>query len=397
MLRSWLVRWLLRSKCLLSTECREMHHNCSAIGFTDLVDLIALCEQARCGVDGKTVTDLSVRKTLRVAADRVSVEWPALSAAAEDLGRGAPWARRWRGGGAARRAGVPARGLLQAARGLDQAPAAPARRAGVPARGLLQAARGLDQAPAARATLVLDTGLAMERSVGGVLHVGDAPWVSCGAGSYAAWHTNAEHHVTELVSGHRVVAMYNLLQSEPVLQTADRFVDEAEVAVLVEHLKRNAATYVRRFSKEEIATLTIFSPRTEESSQRRDPAEWSAPHRPWSARHKQSWNCYKDHREFIGFWLMRQYVSDAGVVRCANLNGADADLRAAVAQEFGVPLAHIECRVVCHYGHGEERLYDEIEESDDDAVSEVGRDDGVYADYECPEGSVYVGECRSSE
>ncbi|CUG74292.1 Hypothetical protein, putative, partial [Bodo saltans] len=60
---------------------------------SDVGELIALCEQARCGVDGMTVTDLSVRKTLRVAADRVSVEWPALSAAAEDcaahLGLGA--------------------------------------------------------------------------------------------------------------------------------------------------------------------------------------------------------------------------------------------------------------------------------------------------------------------
>ncbi|CUE60479.1 Hypothetical protein, putative, partial [Bodo saltans] len=30
----------------------------------DVGELIALCEQARCGVNGKTVTDLSVRKTL---------------------------------------------------------------------------------------------------------------------------------------------------------------------------------------------------------------------------------------------------------------------------------------------------------------------------------------------
>ena len=47
-------------------------------------DLISMCEQARCGVNGKCVTDLTVRNTLRVAADRVSVEWPAMSEAVED-------------------------------------------------------------------------------------------------------------------------------------------------------------------------------------------------------------------------------------------------------------------------------------------------------------------------
>ncbi|CUF32654.1 Hypothetical protein, putative, partial [Bodo saltans] len=204
--------------------------------------------------------------------------------------------------------------------------------------------------------------------------------------------------------GHRVVAMYNLLQSEPVLQSiVGRVVDEAEVAVLVEHLKRNAATYVSRFSKEEIANADdLFATYCKESSQRRDPVEMPAPHQPWSARRNQSWNCYKDHREFVGFWLMRQYVSDAGVVRSANLNGADADLLAAVAQEFGVPLAHIECRVVCHYEDGEYRgddgeewSNDVIEKSAAGAVSDV--DDGIYADYECPEESVYVGRGRTSK
>ncbi|CUE67848.1 Hypothetical protein, putative [Bodo saltans] len=47
-------------------------------------DLISMCEQARCGVNGKCVTDLTVRNTLRVAADRASVEWPAMSQAVED-------------------------------------------------------------------------------------------------------------------------------------------------------------------------------------------------------------------------------------------------------------------------------------------------------------------------
>ncbi|CUI15363.1 Hypothetical protein, putative, partial [Bodo saltans] len=47
-------------------------------------DLISTCEQACCGVNGKSVTDLTVRNTLRVAADRVSVEWPAMSEAVED-------------------------------------------------------------------------------------------------------------------------------------------------------------------------------------------------------------------------------------------------------------------------------------------------------------------------
>ncbi|CUI15361.1 Hypothetical protein, putative, partial [Bodo saltans] len=87
-------------------------------------DLISMCEQAPFDVNGSAVTDLTVRNTLRVAADRVSVEWPAISQAVEDcaahLGLGS---------------GVTAQlhdvlvyrpgGLLQAPRGLDQAPASP--------------------------------------------------------------------------------------------------------------------------------------------------------------------------------------------------------------------------------------------------------------------------------
>ncbi|CUF32232.1 Hypothetical protein, putative, partial [Bodo saltans] len=52
------------------------------------------------------------------------------------------------------------------------------------------------------------------------------------------------------------------------------------------------------------------------------------------------------------FWLVRQYPSNEGIVRNSMLNGADADLVEAVARKFGVPLGHIECRVVYKYESG---------------------------------------------
>jgi hypothetical protein len=50
-------------------------------------ELRALCNQAQCGVRKETVTDLSVRKTLRAPPGKVGVEWAGLQAALEELER----------------------------------------------------------------------------------------------------------------------------------------------------------------------------------------------------------------------------------------------------------------------------------------------------------------------
>jgi hypothetical protein len=51
-------------------------------------ELRALCNQAHCGVRNVTVTDLTVRKTLRAPPGKVGVEWAGLQAALEELERG---------------------------------------------------------------------------------------------------------------------------------------------------------------------------------------------------------------------------------------------------------------------------------------------------------------------
>ncbi|CUE60470.1 Hypothetical protein, putative, partial [Bodo saltans] len=208
--------------------------------------------------------------------------------------------------------------------------------------------------------------------------VGDKPWVSCGAGSYAAWHTNAEHHVTEVVSGHRVVAMYNLLHSEPVLPDAaarplpevtheapvlpgERITVKKEITALMKHLEDNAAHYVRRFDSlfVKYAKRRGKSPVYIESSSATPKVEEDS----WDARCRAPWDANNKPQEFVGFWLMRQYPSRDGIVRNSKLNGADADLLEAVAQQFGVPLWHIECRVVHHYEEGETAQGTKVESS----------------------------------
>ncbi|CUE60509.1 Hypothetical protein, putative, partial [Bodo saltans] len=333
----------------------------------DVGELIALCEQARGGVNGKTVMDRSACKTLRVAADRVSVVWPAMSHAVTDC---------------AAHLGLGAGVTAQLHDVLVYQPG-----------DFFKRHVDSIKHPRHCATMVVDTGLAVGRCVGGVLHVGDKPWVSCGSGSYAAWHTNAEHHVTELEAGHRVVAMYNLLRSElvvlpkvvqvePALSGATQAAPEVpvvpaeltlhranknEVAALMKHLEDNAAAYASKFTEADLSKADdLFVKYAKRRGQGPTYIKLSnAPVKPSSERWRRS-NLRKDGpsrkepmdaikdpaQEFVGFWLMRQYPSREGIVRRAKLSGSDADLVEAVSREFGVPLAHIQCRVVYNYDGG---------------------------------------------
>ncbi|CUG74320.1 Hypothetical protein, putative [Bodo saltans] len=278
-------------------------------------DLISMCEQAPFDVNGSAVTDLSVRNALRVAADRVSVEWPALSQAVEDcaahLGLGS---------------GVTAQlhdVLLY--------------RSG----GFFKSHVDSIKHPHHRATMVLDSGLPAAPFVGGVLHVGDQPWVSCGAGSYAAWHTNAEHHVTELVSGHRVVAMYNLLHTDRVLPELLYNVKDGVSALQTLASTKGLSEWDMQYYLDFDSTVGDFELPNVPS---RDDAQSAPVERPpWLT----NWN--KPGKDFVGFWLLREYPSSSWCIRRSILSGADADLVWAVAETFDVPLEHIECRVEWMY------------------------------------------------
>ncbi|CUI15360.1 Hypothetical protein, putative [Bodo saltans] len=286
-------------------------------------DLISMCEQARCGVDGKTVTDLTVRNTLRVAADRVSVEWPALSEAVEDC---------------AAHLGLGSGVTAQLHDVLVYRPG-----------DFFKRHVDSIKHPHHRATLVLDTGLPAAPFVGGVLHVEDKSWVSCGAGSYAAWHTNAEHYVTELASGHRVVAMYNLLHKDRVLPELIRDLKDGVSALQTLASTKGLSESSMQYYLEFDSTVGYFELPNVPS---RDDAQYA------SVDERIRWTHWKriPGQDFVGFWLLRQYPSSSWCIRRSILGGADADLVWAVAEAFDVPLEHIQCRVEWMYeGEGDTR------------------------------------------
>ncbi|CUF32670.1 Hypothetical protein, putative [Bodo saltans] len=66
----------------------------------------------------------------------------------------------------------------------------------------------------------------------------------------------------------------------------------------------------------------------------------------WNATYHYRWRERNSiPQEFVGFWLTNlQYRSYNGRILQSSLCGADAELVAAVARTFDVPLEHIECR-----------------------------------------------------
>ncbi|CUG92034.1 Hypothetical protein, putative [Bodo saltans] len=140
-----------------------------------------------------------------------------------------------------------------------------------------------------------------------------------------------------------------------------------EVTVLKKYLKDNAAHYADSFTEADLSKAdSLFvkyakrrgkSPVYIESSRATPKEEEDS----WDARCRAPWDANNKPQEFVGFWLMRQYPSRDGIVRNSKLNGADADLVEAVAQQFGVPLWHIECRVVYHYDEGKDAKGKEVE------------------------------------
>jgi hypothetical protein len=191
---------------------------------TSVDELVPLCEQAMCGVNDKTVTDLTVRKTLRVGRDRVSFEWAALPQVVEDCAFGL--------------------GLGDSVEG--QLHDVLVYRPGDFFKPHIDSIKH----PRHCATLVVDTGLPGEACSGGVLYVGDERWVPGSVGSYAAWFTNALHRVTTVTKGVRVVATFILLsgdnKDQPVRKNA------AAVQRVVEHLQLHAAEYLARFSASDV-------------------------------------------------------------------------------------------------------------------------------------------------
>jgi hypothetical protein len=151
-------------------------------------ELRALSNQAQCGVRNETVTDLSVRKTLRAPPGKVGVEWAGLQAALEELERG---------------------GFLRGpvtAELHDVLLYSP----GDFFKPHVDAKKG----PKHLMTLVVDTGLCPPCRGGELLlgtdKDGTEEWLPRGAGSFCAWYTNVVHEVMPLLSGNRCVAVYNV-------------------------------------------------------------------------------------------------------------------------------------------------------------------------------------------
>ena len=147
-------------------------------------DVLKLCRQAECGVDGKTVTDTDVRRTMKVGKEVVSVEWPHLEGVLKHVSQ---------------QLSIPGTVTAELHDVLVYRPG-----------DFFKPHVDSIKHPDHRATLVVDTGLGGECS-GGQLVVGESVWTTGGAGAYAAWFTNATHEMHPVIGGHRVVATYNVL------------------------------------------------------------------------------------------------------------------------------------------------------------------------------------------
>jgi hypothetical protein len=155
---------------------------------TTVEELRALCNQAQCGVRNETVTDLSVRKTLRAPPGKVGVEWAGLQAALAQLER---------------------EGFLRGpvtAELHDVLLYSPG--------DFFKPHVDTKKGPKHLMTLAVDSGLCPPCRGGELLlgtdNDGTAEWLPRGAGSFCAWYTNVVHEVMPLLSGNRCVAVYNV-------------------------------------------------------------------------------------------------------------------------------------------------------------------------------------------
>jgi hypothetical protein len=310
-------------------------------------ELVPLCKQAMCGVNDKTVTDLTVRKTLRVGRDRVSFEWAALPKVVEDCAFGL---------------------------GLGDGVEAQLHDVLVYRPGdFFKPHIDSIKHPRHCATLVVDTGLPGDACSGGVLYVGDERWVPASVGSYAAWFTNAQHHVTTVTNGVRVVATFILLSGDKNDQPVRK--NAAAMLKVVEHLQLNASRYLERFSATDAnnAIDAFCAPRVMEGgpTQREEddfvaPAENGTDAKPLpsvtdeTSSDDESGEEEEDEEEeeedrsekevekalrslpktYVGLWPLRQY--NANMFNSKFCKGADDVLAHAIEEAFGVPPADIQ-------------------------------------------------------
>jgi hypothetical protein len=75
--------WLMSS----TPSAPQLLDQAAGARIASVEELRALCNQAQCGVRNETVTDLSVRKTLRAPPGKVGVEWAGLQAVLAQLER----------------------------------------------------------------------------------------------------------------------------------------------------------------------------------------------------------------------------------------------------------------------------------------------------------------------
>lgn len=165
-------------------------------------ELLEMCVQAPCGVDGQTVTDINVRRTMKVGSDRVVVDWPHLEGALKEI---------------AFQLGIPGTVTAELHDVLVYRPG-----------DFFKPHIDSIKHPDHRATLVVDTGMGGACS-GGQLFADGNTWSSSGAGSYAAWFTNVMHEVTPVASGMRVVATFNILS--PYLPGTVRAMQAGDIVV----------------------------------------------------------------------------------------------------------------------------------------------------------------------
>jgi hypothetical protein len=168
-------------------------------------ELRALCEQAQCEIDDVTVTDLSVRRTLRAPPGKVGVEWAGLQAALEELSReGVLYSH----------ATAELHEVLLYSPGDFFKPHTDWKKFIGP-KPLKDPYNFWD--PRHLMMLAVDMGLCAP-SNGGELLLGvdedlKEEWLPSGAGSFCAWGTNVLNEVKPLLSGNRCVAVYNVSAS----------------------------------------------------------------------------------------------------------------------------------------------------------------------------------------
>jgi hypothetical protein len=168
-------------------------------------ELRALCEQAQCEIDDVTVTDLSVRRTLRAPPGKVGVEWAGLQAALEELSReGVLYSY----------ATAELHEVLLYSPGDFFKPHTDWKKFIGP-KPLKDPYNFWDLRHLMM--LAVDMGLCAP-SNGGELLLGvdedlKEEWLPSGAGSFCAWGTNVLNEVKPLLSGNRCVAVYNVSAS----------------------------------------------------------------------------------------------------------------------------------------------------------------------------------------